>query len=131
MAKKKLETFVPGGGRVYAKLTADVAREMHRALGQEQRGQGVTKSKLAELVGRDKAFVTRSMSGGNLTLRTVAALFSALGYELEVAAHRIDAPPGSKTNGPRMAKVATEVTHSTATVLPAGFRPLIAEPSVY
>lgn len=96
---RKREPLNAEGQRIYARLAADVARELARALAQESRLGTMTRAKLPSLLGRDKAFVSRKLSGGeNMELRTIAAILAALGYEMDVKAHRIDAPPGEMRN---------------------------------
>jgi hypothetical protein len=47
----------------------------------------VSKAELARRIGKSKAFVTQCLSGSqNLTLRTLADLFLALGYRLQLGA---------------------------------------------
>ncbi len=95
----KREPLNAEGQRVYARLAADVARELARALAAESQFGTITRAELARRLGRDKAFVTRKLSGGeNMELRTVAAFLAALGYEMDVAARRINAPPGMGRN---------------------------------
>ena len=95
----KRELLDAEGQRVYARLTADVARELARALAAESQFGTITRAELARRLGRDKGFVTRKLSGGeNMELRTVAAFLAALGYEMDVAARRIKAPPGEGRN---------------------------------
>ena len=95
----KREPLDAEGQRVYARLTAHVARELARALAAESQFGTITRAELARRLGRDKGFVTRKLSGGeNMELRTVAAFLAALGYEMDVAARRIKAPPGEGRN---------------------------------
>ena len=89
------------GGFAYAHLASNVARELTRALNREKEF-GLTRAEIAKRLGIDKSAVTRCMSGsGNLTLRTVAALFAAMGYQVEVSARRIDAPAGDRASNRR------------------------------
>ena len=92
MARKRLDKMPADGGRIYAKLAADVSRELFLALQMEGRERNLTKAEVARLIGRNKATITRALSGGNLELRTIAAILAALGHEMEVKAHRIEAP---------------------------------------
>ena len=47
--------------------------------------EGVTKTELARRLGKSKSYVTQCLSGrGNLTLRTLADLFGALGYMIRI-----------------------------------------------
>ncbi len=96
---RKREPLNAEGQRIYARLAADVARELARALARENQFGTITRTELARRLGRDKAFVTRKLSGGeNMELRTIAAILAALGYEMDVKAHRIAAPPGEMRN---------------------------------
>ena len=96
---RKRETLSPEGQRIYARLARHVGRELARALARENQFGTITRAELARRLGRDKAFVTRKLSGGeNMELRTIAAILAALGYEMDVKAHRIDAPPGGTRN---------------------------------
>lgn len=100
--KRKIELHGEDGPRIYAKLASDVSRELARAFRIEAKHQGLTKKDIADRIGAHKALVTRSMGGtGNLTLRTTAALFAAMGHELEVRARRVDAPPIRRLGAPR------------------------------
>ena len=92
MARRRLDMLPADGGRIYAKLAADVSRELFLALQTEGRERNLTKAEVARLIGRNKATITRALSGGNLELRTIAAILAALGHEMEVKAHRIEAP---------------------------------------
>lgn len=91
------------GGFAYARLASNVARELTRTLNHEKKF-GLTRAEVAKRLGIDKSAVTRCMNGsGNLTLRTVAALFAAMGYQIEVSARRIEAPPSDHTSNQRSA----------------------------
>jgi len=92
MARKRPHVMPADGGRIYAKLAADVSRQLVLALQTEGQESNLTKADVARLLGRNKATVTRALSGGNLELRTIAAILAALGHEMEVKAHRIKAP---------------------------------------
>ena len=119
------ETIVPlqdeAGEYAYAKLAATVAREFARALAEEKQfDPGLTRVELARRMGVDKAFISRALNGsGNLTLRSVAAIFQALGYEAELTKHRIAAPPTVRTNHvspPRDMAAVPPRTSTTASV---------------
>ena len=98
MARRRLDMLPADGGRIYAKLAADVSRELFLALQTEGQERSLSKADIARLIGRNKATVTRALSGGNLELRTIAAILAALGHEMEVKAHRIEAPHRLQTN---------------------------------
>lgn len=62
--------------RTILEMTEKVCRLM--------REQGVTRSELAERIGKSKSHVTQLLSGGqNLTLRTLSDMLHALGQSLE------------------------------------------------
>jgi transcriptional regulator with XRE-family HTH domain len=61
----------------------------------------ISKADLSRRLGKSKAFITQCLNGGqNLTLRTLADLFSALGYKLELGAK-----PGAQIAQRKMVKV--------------------------
>lgn len=96
---RKREPLNADGQRVYARLVADVARELASALAREGKLGTITRAELARRLGRDKAFVSRKLSGGeNMELRTIAAFLAALGYEMDVKAERLAAAPGEGRN---------------------------------
>lgn len=96
---RKREPLTPEGQRIYARLTAHVSRELALALAQESALGQMTRAELARRLGRDKAFVTRKLSGGeNMELRTVAAFLAALGYEMDVKAKRLAPLPKDARN---------------------------------
>ncbi len=99
------------GELAYAKLAANVAREFARALDQERKSNPkLTRAEIAKRLNVDKSYVTRALSGtGNLTVRSIAAVFAALGYEAELIAHRIDAIPGTKTNSYPMSQDGAQI----------------------
>ncbi len=97
--RRKREPLDAEGQRVYARLVADVARELASALAREGKLGTITRAELARRLGRDKAFVSRKLSGGeNMELRTIAAFLAALGYEMDVKAARVAAAPGEGRN---------------------------------
>ena len=55
--------------------------------------QGLTKADLAARLGKSRPFVTQVLSGdANMTLKTAADLFTALGLELHVGYRKLDHP---------------------------------------
>ncbi|MCA3390418.1 MAG: hypothetical protein INF65_17485 [Roseomonas sp.] len=118
MARKRLDKMPADGGRIYAKLAADVSRELFLALQTEGRERNLTKAEVARLIGRNKATITRALSGGNLELRTIAAILAALGHEMEVKAHRIEAPHHLRKN--HMKDVQSEPTPHEVTARVVG-----------
>ncbi len=52
---------------------------------------GVTRSQLAQRLGKTRGWVTQLLDGAaNMTLRTAADIFTALGYELRLGACRLE-----------------------------------------
>jgi len=73
--------------RTMVELTELICREMQR--------QGLSRSELAERMGKSKGQVTQMLSGGrNLTLRSLSDMLLALGLALEPMARPADQPPG-------------------------------------
>lgn len=71
----------------------DIAFAAIRDLWEQRQQSGMKQSDIAEAIGRDKAWVSRQLSGpGNWTLRTLGELCEALDGELEIIAHRIEVP---------------------------------------
>jgi transcriptional regulator with XRE-family HTH domain len=67
-------------------LLLDVAALMHRAMKKRK----INRTQLADLLGVTKGRVTQYLGGErNLTLRTLADIFTALGEQLEVSTCRI------------------------------------------
>ena len=59
--------------------------EVTEALAEAMSRDDVTKTELAQRLGKSKGFVSQILSGGrNLTLRTVADVADALGYRVKV-----------------------------------------------
>ena len=67
--------------RIYAKLCADVGRELFLA----------AKSEKAAFIASDRDGI-HMMEGAGGTFKTFAVLLAALGYEAEITLHRIKAP---------------------------------------
>jgi len=68
-------------------LILDVTEALATALSRED----ITKARLAQRLGKSKAFVSQILAGGrNLTLRTVADVADALGYRMKVVACKKD-----------------------------------------
>ena len=77
----------------------DVAFAAIRELWDQRQKSGMKQSDIAFILGRDKAWVSRQLSGpGNWTLRTLGELCEALDGELEIVAHRIEVPAAPHSN---------------------------------
>jgi transcriptional regulator with XRE-family HTH domain len=71
------------------RLILDVTETLCGLLARE----GVTRSELARRLGKTKGFVSQALAGNrNLTLRTIADMFDALGYSPWVAARAARRP---------------------------------------
>jgi transcriptional regulator with XRE-family HTH domain len=67
------------------RLIVDAAEEIWTAMEHE----GISKSDVARILGKSKAYVTQVLSGSrNMTLRTFATIAHILGYEVEVSLKR-------------------------------------------
>lgn len=86
MSKKELSTYEEmlledARGLQQEELIIEVTEAMTRAL----RSSGLTKTELAERLGKTKGFVSQVLGGGNnLTLRTLADIAGALGCKAQV-----------------------------------------------
>lgn len=88
MSSRSEPNLPEDGERVYAKLVHAMTRELMKAALTERRAKGLTRADLAAKLGRHPGFVSRKLSGTNMTLRTIAAFLAALGYDLDVRAYR-------------------------------------------
>lgn len=72
--------------RTYARLIGEVRRALNEALIEENKAHGLTKSKIAATLGKNKSFVSRQLNGtGNMTLETLADLAYALNRPVKIA----------------------------------------------
>lgn len=82
--------------RTYVRLIGQIRRALNEALGQEFERRGLTKTKVALLLGWSKSFVTRKLAGtSNMTLETLADLAFALDRIVEIRLIPRTSPPGS------------------------------------
>lgn len=81
--------------RDYAIAAAqDAAFDAVAALWRKRKAAGVRKSDLADRLGRDRGWVTRSLSGpGNWTIRTLGELAEALDGDVEIMVIGREEPP--------------------------------------
>ena len=78
-------TATPEGRRLFEqeRLILDVTEQMCTVLEEE----GISRATLAERLGKSKAYVSQLLDGrANMTLRTVADVFHAMGRSLQVSA---------------------------------------------
>ncbi len=95
MAKQPRLTLTVDGERAFGRLADGIARTLDGLL----RAEGMKKKDLAEKAGVDQAVLSRVLDGSrNLELRTVGALFGALGYVVDVVPRRIRAPAEGSGN---------------------------------
>ena len=68
--------------RLFVHVTELIAQTMEE--------QGITNSQLADLIGKSRPQITRILCGdSNLTLRTIADVFTAMGFELCVGVRQL------------------------------------------
>jgi transcriptional regulator with XRE-family HTH domain len=83
------------GERAFARLADGIARLLDELLRRER----VKKKDLAARAGVDQAVLSRVLDGTrNVEIRTVGALFGALGYALELKAKRLHPSGNVRTN---------------------------------
>jgi len=96
MAKRSRLILTSDGEQAFGRLADGISRALDAVLRQER----VKKKQLAELAGVDQAVVSRALDGSrNLETRTVAALFGAMGYSLDVVPrpmHAASLPAGER-----------------------------------
>jgi hypothetical protein len=77
----------------------DLAFDAVQSLWRRRQSEGLTQIALAEFLGRDEGWVSRTLSSpGNWTLRTAAALVAGLCGELEINALALEDPPTVPAN---------------------------------
>ncbi len=81
--------------RTYIRMIGDIQHELNQALVEEFASRGLTKTKMASELGRNKSFITRKLNGSdNMTLETLADLAFALNRPV-----RISLPSREKLGG--------------------------------
>jgi hypothetical protein len=69
----------------YARLIGEIQHALNQALSEEHGATGLTKAQIAVILGKNKSFVTRKLSGAsNMTLETLADLAYALNRPVRV-----------------------------------------------
>jgi hypothetical protein len=69
----------------YARLVGEIQHALNQALSEEHVVRGLTKAQIAAILGKNKSFVTRKLSGSsNMTLETLADLAYALNRPVRV-----------------------------------------------
>jgi DNA-binding phage protein len=96
MASNRIRlTLTRDGERAFSGLADGIARTLDELI----RTERVKKKDLAEKAGIDQSVLSRVLDGSrNVEIRTVGAIFGALGYVLDVTPKRIHAPRQNQRN---------------------------------
>lgn len=79
--------------RTYVRLIGEIRHILNQALTEEHAARGLTKADIARALGKDKAFVTKKLSGtSNMTLETLADLAYSMNRRVRVAMPSRDRP---------------------------------------
>lgn len=71
--------------RTFVRLLGEIQHALLEALSEEHHSRGLTRAEIARLIGRDKSFVTRKLTGeSNMTLQSLADLAFALDRPVKV-----------------------------------------------
>src|SRR5450759_2573087 len=73
---------IGGKGRTVARFMGTVRREVQKAVAFEKEERKLTQQQIADMLDTDKSVINREILGGNLTLRRLAELAWALGWEI-------------------------------------------------
>ena len=72
--------------RAYIRLIGEIHHALNAALSEEHAARGLTRTEIAQILGKDKSFVTKKLAGtSNMTLETLADLAYALDRPVQVA----------------------------------------------
>lgn len=94
--------------RTFVRLLGEIQHALLTALGEEHSKRGLTRAEIARLIGRDKSFVTRKLTGeSNMTLQSLADLAFALDRPVKVTLP-------SRAIGAGSNRVITQATTSSA-----------------
>lgn len=76
---------IPKRRRTYVRLIGQVQHALNQALSEEHERRGLTRAGMAAILGTDKSFITRKLTGeSNMTLETLADLAYALDRPVKV-----------------------------------------------
>lgn len=121
MAKRSRLILTRDGERAFGRLADGISRALDGVLRKEQ----VKKKDLAERAGVDQAIVSRALDGSrNLETRTVAALFGAVGYSLDVVPKPMHAAPQGRTNQPSPSDLRVDMPKPRPARIESGARDL-------
>lgn len=71
--------------RTYVRMIGEIQHALRQALGEENAKRNLTRTEMARLLGTNKSFITRKLSGsGNMTLETLADLAFALDRSVKI-----------------------------------------------
>jgi transcriptional regulator with XRE-family HTH domain len=72
--------------RSYVRLLGEIQHALNQALSEEHQRRGLTRAEMARIIGKNKSFVTRKLTGvDNMTLETFADLAFALDRPVRVS----------------------------------------------
>lgn len=82
--------------RTFVRMLGEIHHALNEALEEEAKKRGLTISEMARLIGKDKGFVSRRLSGlANMTLQTLADLAYALNRPVKIFLPSRDVPTWS------------------------------------
>jgi transcriptional regulator with XRE-family HTH domain len=76
---------IPRRRRAYVRLIGKIQHVLNEALGEERKLRKLTRAEVARILGKDKAFVTRKLTGEeNMTLETLSDLAFAMDRTIDI-----------------------------------------------
>ena len=82
--------------RTYVRMIGEIQHELQNAFAQEAEKRKITRKDIADILGKDKSFVTRKFSGStNMTLETLADLAFALDRRVKISLATCSAAAGA------------------------------------
>jgi len=105
--------------RSYVRLIGEIQRALNSALEEENAKRGLTRTMIADILGKNKSVITRKFAGsGNMTLETLADLAYALNRPVKVSLPSRDtAPMSNHPVQPRMQPSVLQTNASSAAPL--------------
>lgn len=72
--------------RTYVRMLSEIQHALLEALDEENRDRGLTRAEIARILGKNKSFVTRKLSGDtNMTLESLADIAFALDRPVKIS----------------------------------------------
>lgn len=97
--------------QTYIRLLSEIAHALNQALDEEHARRGLTQADIARILGKEKSFVSRKLSGDtNMTLETLADLAYALDRPVHVSLP--SRQPVAGTNYFQRFRIAGEEVHT-------------------